>query len=70
MIQRIGELRVRAWQTEVPQAAAMTTWLDDFDWIARHWAFLLDGQPVAAARLSIHRSINDVPDGELYGSIQ
>ena len=66
MIQRIGELRVRAWQTEVPQAVRMVTWLDEFEWVARHWAFLRDGQPVAAARLSVHPSINDVPDSENY----
>ena len=52
MIERIGELRVRAWGTAVPQANEMTTWLDELDRAARHWAFLRDGLPVAAARLS------------------
>ena len=66
MIDGIGKLRVRAWKTEVPQAIQMVAWLDEFDQIARHWAFLRDGQPVAAARLSVHCSINDVPDSENY----
>ena len=69
MIQRIGELRVRAWRTVVPQAVEMTVWLDDFDRTARHWAFLRDGEPVAAARLSVHKAIEEVPDPESYTGV-
>jgi GNAT superfamily N-acetyltransferase len=66
MIERIGELRVRAWRTEVPQAADMKTWLDEFDRIARHWAVFNGDNPVAAARLSVHSSLDGVPDAEVF----
>ncbi len=66
MIEQIGRLRVRSWATEVPQAAAMTTWLDEFDRVGRHWAFLWNGEPVAAARLTVHKSIDEIADAENY----
>ena len=69
MIERIGELRVRAWQAEVTQPIRMVTWLDDFDSAARHWVILRDGKPVAAARLSVHSSIEAVPESETYAGV-
>jgi GNAT superfamily N-acetyltransferase len=66
MLEQIGELRVRAWLTETPQAAEMTTWLEQFDKSSRHWVFLRNGAPVAAARLSIHASIVEAPDSEAF----
>jgi len=66
MIERIGELRVRAWRAETLQSPLITSWLEDFERIARHWAFLRDGQPVASARLSVHGCIEEIPDYEGY----
>src|SRR5262245_9826312 len=34
-IERIGRLRVRAWRTEIAEAAGMETWLDEFEPVAR-----------------------------------
>jgi hypothetical protein len=69
VIEQIGRLRVRAWRTEVFEAEAMSSWLDDFDRVARHWAIFQNGEPVAAARLSIHPTIGDVPEFEAYDGV-
>ncbi len=51
ILQRIYNLRVTAWATEVPDFAATKSWSDEWDAIARHWAFLYKDEPIAAARL-------------------
>jgi len=66
IIERIGRLRIRAWRIDHPQISAATSWLDDFDRTARHWAFLRGGEPWAAARMSVHPCIEKVPDCEGY----
>jgi len=63
---QIGRLRVEAWQTEVARAGEMPTWLDDCDQTAHHWVVFREDIPIAAARLSIHRSLAEVPDAESY----
>lgn len=68
-IARIGELRKRAWRTEVSPDADMISWLDAFDRTSRHWAAFLEGQPVAAARLSLHASMIEVPYPEDYTGV-
>ncbi|VTR98538.1 GNAT family N-acetyltransferase [Tuwongella immobilis] len=69
LLPAIGRLRVRAWQTELSQPPTMESWLDDWDATARHWAFLLAGQPVAAARMTIHDSLETLPDAPVYAGI-
>ena len=64
MLEFVGRLRVKAWTTELPAPPAMISWLDDFDLIGRHWAFLSDGVPIASARLTIHSSLGEVPARE------
>ncbi|HSJ01957.1 MAG: GNAT family N-acetyltransferase [Verrucomicrobium sp.] len=66
LLQKIGRLRVEAWQTAVSQAANMETWLDEADQGARHWVVFEGGEPVGAARLTIHERLADLPDGESY----
>jgi GNAT superfamily N-acetyltransferase len=66
LLRQIGRLRVEAWQTETARAAEMPAWLDDIDQTARHWVVFLDGAPIAAARLTVHQSLADVPDAESY----
>lgn len=65
-LRQIGRLRISAWQTETSRTAEMELWLDEFDRAARHWAVFREGTPVAAARLSVHASIAEVPDAESY----
>ncbi|NEO85935.1 MAG: GNAT family N-acetyltransferase [Spirulina sp. SIO3F2] len=66
LLQNIGELRIRAWSSVVPDAAQLTCWLDNYDATARHWA-VFDGEKlIAAARMSIHAHLHEVPEPEVY----
>jgi GNAT superfamily N-acetyltransferase len=69
LLRQIGRLRVEAWQTETSRATEMPTWLDDSDRAARHWVVFRGGAPVAAARMSAHTSLDDVPDAESYTGV-
>jgi predicted GNAT family N-acyltransferase len=69
LLQQIGRLRVQAWETETKKAAEMVSWVDQFDRVARHWVVFDNNQPVAAARLSIHQSLSEVPDAESYAGV-
>ena len=64
MLELVGSLRVKAWATELPTPPTMISWIDDFDYVGRHWAFLCEGFPVASARLTIHSSLSEVPASE------
>jgi GNAT superfamily N-acetyltransferase len=66
LLDRIGRLRVRAWSTLIPEAAAMEIWLDGFEAAARHWVVYRGDELIAAARLSVHQGIEDVPDPECF----
>jgi GNAT superfamily N-acetyltransferase len=69
MLEHIGELRVRAWRANATFDPAMRTWRDEWDRSARHWAVLRGGEPVAAARFSVHTGLQDVPHREHYMSV-
>jgi GNAT superfamily N-acetyltransferase len=60
-LEALSELRAVAWATELPPGEAMTDRLDEFDRRGRHWVVLQQGRMVAAARLTVHRDIPDVP---------
>ena len=70
LLEKIGRLRVLAWATVLPdEAARVGCWLDEFELTARHWCIFHDGEPVAAARVSFHDRIEDVPDAEVYANL-
>ena len=69
LLREIGRLRVAAWETETSRAAEMDIWLDEFNRSARHWVVFCEGMPVAAARLSVHASLAEVPDAESYADV-
>src|SRR5207245_876274 len=70
LLEKIGRLRVRAWAKFVPAVAAKTDcWLDKFELAARHWVIYHDGEPVAAARMSVHQQLEGVPDAEVYKGV-
>src|SRR4051812_39912587 len=66
LIEKIGQLRVRAWATEIPEVVKMGIWLDQFDNVGRHWVVLREGEPIAAARMTINQSLAEVPKPEVY----
>ncbi|MBA3314624.1 MAG: GNAT family N-acetyltransferase [Planctomycetota bacterium] len=60
-LDRIGRLRSRAWRTETAFTGNADVWLDEHDSVAAHFAFVVEDDPVAAARLTVHQSVHDVP---------
>ncbi|MBN9519331.1 GNAT family N-acetyltransferase [bacterium] len=70
LLESLGRLRVLAWASELPAIASRTEcYLDDFELMSRHWCIFHEGEPVAAARLSIHQRIGDVPDAAVYRDV-
>jgi GNAT superfamily N-acetyltransferase len=60
----IGRLRVQAWRNESgidPLFFARPSWIEVLDEDAEHWVVTDNGVAVAAARLSWHTSLADVP---------
>jgi GNAT superfamily N-acetyltransferase len=64
-LQKIGRLRSRAWQTEASFSGKSDVWLDEFDAAALHFAFAVNDEPIAAARLTVHQSARDIPHAEI-----
>jgi GNAT superfamily N-acetyltransferase len=62
----IYRLRVAAWRARTPAFPDMPEWRDDFDDGAMHWAILHEGAPIAAARMTIHAALADLPNAEIY----
>ena len=69
LLAKVGRLRIEAWETETARAAEQTAWVDEFDRVAWHWVVCRDGLPVAAARLSLHQGLAEVPDSECYAGV-
>ncbi len=58
----IYALRLAAWAPQVPVPLVVEDVIDEFESAARHWA-IFDGEVLAAAaRLSIHEHLADVPE--------
>ena len=70
LLEKVGRLRVLAWSTALPEEALRVgCWLDEFELVARHWCIFRDGEPVAAARISFHDRLEDVPDAPVYDGL-
>ena len=65
----IYELRASVWRATgavSPDTFPTGGWSDEFDPASRHWAISRDGQIVAAARLSVHNRLEEVPEAAEY----
>ncbi len=63
-IGEIGALRIRAWRNEPgvdPRFFAQSTWIEPLDQTAHHWVVTHNDEVVAAARMTFHSTIDDVP---------
>ncbi len=69
LLEQIGRLRVWAWATVIERATELESWVDAFDLEARHWVVYQGSDLVAAARMTIHQSLDDVPDAESYSGM-
>lgn len=64
---RIFALRVAAWRKRNRTFPDIGLWTDPFDEGALHWAVQSGrGEIVAAARMTLHDGIGQVPDAEIY----
>jgi hypothetical protein len=68
-MEQIFHLRGYAWQSRLPNFAAPARWEDPEDRDCLHWAILHEGSVVAAARLSLVGSLEQVPNAEVYSQV-
>jgi GNAT superfamily N-acetyltransferase len=69
ILRRIFRLRALVWSEVMGIAGTCFpggVWRDAYDDSALHWAAFIDGSVVGAARLSVHQSIGDCPDAEIF----
>jgi hypothetical protein len=69
ILERIYELRVTCWRARGNATDGISSWTDAYDLDAQHWAILAGERPIAAARLTIHTQLCDVPDAYIYGDV-
>lgn len=67
-LEQVYALRVLAWRAQVALPPEMLRWKDAVDDSARHWAFLHATQVIAAVRLSLHGSIEEMPHPEVFSA--
>ncbi len=58
----IGAFRYHVWQTEGFHLSDDCIWIDKYDSVATHWVVCQNNRIVGSARLTIHASIDDVPN--------
>lgn len=68
-LEKIYRLRVSAWQARVPHFPDIAAWTDEFDSVGLHWAIWSGDQPIAAARLTIHDRLQQVPHPEVFAPV-
>lgn len=70
VLEKIGRLRVEVWRqvtdVENREMGDSDNWLDRDDYTGIHWVVFDDDELVAAARLSIHESLEDAPYGHIF----
>jgi hypothetical protein len=68
-LEAIYRFRVAVWREEgalVETAFPDGCWRDEFDGMSRHWVVMSGRRIAAAARLSIHERLAEVPEAEEY----
>lgn len=69
MLNRIGKLRAQVWLAEGylrPSVCSDGIWLDELDEAGKHWAVFYQGDMIAAARLNLHHSLEDMPHAKEF----
>jgi GNAT superfamily N-acetyltransferase len=70
LLDQVGRLRVAAWAPFKNRGDSRTgCWLDAFELSARHWVIFDNSTPVAAARLSVHQALDEVPDASIFTGV-
>lgn len=66
LLERVYRLRPEAWRARTADFPALDRWTDPFDDEARHFVVLHAGTPAAAARLTVHHRLSEVPGAEVW----
>lgn len=66
LLSKVQCLRKQAWAADLHSNTSTQSWVDDFDSTARHWIATKGDQIVAAARLTVHDTIREVPSPEVF----
>ena len=68
-LDEIGKFRLQVWNQETVVDTSYFQdgrWIEPLDFIARHWIVQKNGTIVSAARLTLHQTLEDNPDGYLW----
>jgi hypothetical protein len=68
-LEAIYRLQAPTWRARVTDFPSIDRWTDAFDDQGEHWAVSDGAMPVAAARLTIHSCLADVPNPEVYSGV-
>ena len=68
-LEAVYRLRVEAWRQRLNIPPEITRWKDPCDADAMHWVFVQERRPIAAARLTIHREVGEVPDAAVIAHL-
>ena len=66
LLKQVYELRVQAWRDKVEIPSDADCWVDPEDSLAQHWVVLAQQMVIAAARMTIHHAVEELPDREGY----
>ena len=67
VLAQISQLRAEVWQKTLPTSLFNNgLWTDEHDDHARHWVIISNNQVLAAARLCIHKTLEEVPYSQVY----
>jgi predicted GNAT family N-acyltransferase len=68
LLTQIYQLRVEVWNNTslIKKPFSNGLWTDEHDDHAMHWAVVSDNKVLAAARLSIHKTLEELPYANLY----
>lgn len=74
-MEQVYALRVQAWRARTQAFPEIDQWRDDYDVGALHWVIIKqtdDAPPVAiaAARMTIHARLAEVPSAEIYDGLR
>ena len=70
VMEAIGKLRVEAWSKNITVGSVPNDeWIDEFDPASRHFGIFDGYKLIAAARFSVHESIEDIPESDVYRGV-
>ncbi len=70
-MREVFRLRASVWRTLAGDSQLYgDEWTDEFDALAMHWVAYVDGSLIAAARMSVHAELEEIPDFHIFGQLR